>query len=698
MAFLAAAVPAHAQWTVVYLHPAPVHDSDGYGIGGGQQVGATHAAPGSPVHAALWTGSAASWVDLNPGGIVDSSEAFAAGGGQQVGDVHIAGGTSIHASLWSGTAASWVDLNPPGALFSDARGVRAGQQAGYGEFGTPVVAQSHAGLWTGTAASWVDLHPLGSINSQAFATDGVRQVGYADIGPSGVDRHASLWSGSAASWVDLHPAGASVSLAVGVHGGQQVGVVNILNGPDRASLWSGTAASWVDLSPAGSQRSDASAVDAGEQVGHATYPGPVDHAGLWRGSAASWVDLHAFLTPDYDYSYADGISHNGGFTYVVGTAHNIVLGREEAVMWVSEGPCTAPPVNDECYGALPAALGLNPFDNTCATTSLPPATCGLLGSDLWYSFTPPFAGVLTVSTCGLTGADTALAIYGGCVPPSSIACNDDFCGVQSSVSICAEVRPYLFRIGGYNGARWVGNFNVTLSPAPVDETGQLPATSVVSPGPTINGVLSDCPANDVDMYIIHICSPANFTATVNPGGTSISDTQLFLFNMSGTGVAMNDDDPLGINGLRSRLTGPIVQSIPAGDYLLAISSYDNDPIDSGSLAIWADSPYNTVRAPDGPGAFNAIANWDNAGGAGGAYQIDLTGTSTAPCGPGFCCLADFNGDGDIGTDADIEDFFACLGGNCCATCPPDADFNCDGDIGTDADIQSFFSVLSGGSC
>ncbi len=61
------------------------------------------------------------------------------------------------------------------------------------------------------------------------------------------------------------------------------------------------------------------------------------------------------------------------------------------------------------------------------------------------------------------------------------------------------------------------------------------------------------------------------------------------------------------------------------------------------------------------------------------------------------CTADFNGDGDIGTDADIEAFFACLGGTCCAACGP-ADFNGDGDPGTDADIEAFFSVLAGGGC
>ncbi|HYE62995.1 MAG TPA: choice-of-anchor tandem repeat NxxGxxAF-containing protein [Phycisphaerales bacterium] len=70
-------------------------------------------------------------------------------------------------------------------------------------------------------------------------------------------------------------------------------------------------------------------------------------------------------------------------------------------------------------------------------------------------------------------------------------------------------------------------------------------------------------------------------------------------------------------------------------------------------------------------------------------------TATVP----RCGTADFNNDGDIGTDADIEAFFACLGGNCCETCySGGADFNADGDIGTDADIESFFRVLGGGSC
>jgi uncharacterized membrane protein len=73
--------------------------------------------------------------------------------------------------------------------------------------------------------------------------------------------------------------------------------------------------------------------------------------------------------------------------------------------------------------------------------------------------------------------------------------------------------------------------------------------------------------------------------------------------------------------------------------------------------------------------------------AGNAFIADL-----GPCGS-----ADFNHDGNSGTDQDIEAFFACLAGHCCPLCDP-ADFNSDGDTGTDQDIEAFFRVLAGHSC
>jgi len=88
-------------------------------------------------------------------------------GGQQVGVAKI--NDLNRASLWSGTAASWVDLTPTGSNWSIAYGVDGGQQVGYVNFGG---GNDRAGLWSGTADSWVDLHsflPPGFENSEAHA-------------------------------------------------------------------------------------------------------------------------------------------------------------------------------------------------------------------------------------------------------------------------------------------------------------------------------------------------------------------------------------------------------------------------------------------------------------------------------------------------------------------------------------------------
>jgi hypothetical protein len=62
-----------------------------------------------------------------------------------------------------------------------------------------------------------------------------------------------------------------------------------------------------------------------------------------------------------------------------------------------------------------------------------------------------------------------------------------------------------------------------------------------------------------------------------------------------------------------------------------------------------------------------------------------------------CGSPDFDHDGAVATDADIEAFFACLAGSCCAACDT-ADFNADGAAATDADIEAFFRALAGAPC
>jgi len=87
--------------------------------------------------------------------------------------------------------------------------------------------------------------------------------------------------------------------------------------------------------------------------------------------------------------------------------------------------------------------------------------------------------------------------------------------------------------------------------------------------------------------------------------------------------------------------------------------------------------------------------------AGGpTYQAIIRLCASGDCPPDDTCgSTDFDGDGDEGTDADIEAFFAVIGGGTCptGTCAS-IDFDGDGDEGTDADIEAFFRLLGGGPC
>ncbi|HLJ50622.1 MAG TPA: hypothetical protein VKU01_31630 [Bryobacteraceae bacterium] len=140
----------------------------------------------SQASAYLWKGSTSGAVNLNPAGFT-SSVAFATNGVQQGGFAYttsfcancVPQTTPVrHAMLWSGTAASAVDLNPPGWWDTQVRALSLSAQAGDGyEPQFPQIPNNgmrHALLWTGSATSMVDLNPylpLGFIYAVANGID-----------------------------------------------------------------------------------------------------------------------------------------------------------------------------------------------------------------------------------------------------------------------------------------------------------------------------------------------------------------------------------------------------------------------------------------------------------------------------------------------------------------------------------------------
>jgi len=211
-------------------------------ISGDQQTG--YVVQSGAYRAALWRGSAASYVDLAPPGSVHSM-AYATDGVHQWGfqTFNTPQGARSHAGYWSGTAASFVSFNPDQGRNSAIRGVGGGQQVGYTTLTS--APGTYAALWNGSPESWLDLHPFpGYGQSEVYATTGAVQVGWSHI-PGSSFPHAGVWFGSASSFIDLNqvlPAGfggeALASCVVTIDGVTTIGgYATGPSGQHQAVLW-----------------------------------------------------------------------------------------------------------------------------------------------------------------------------------------------------------------------------------------------------------------------------------------------------------------------------------------------------------------------------------------------------------------------------------------------------------------------------
>jgi hypothetical protein len=231
------------------------------------------------------------------------------------------------------------------------------------------------------------------------------------------------------------------------------------------------------------------------------------------------------------------------------------------------------------------------------------------------------------------------------------------------------------RVGSWTGGTSAGTYQIVLQgaftaplgpdpadcppPDPWDEqfygggdAGDLPATAqlVTLPDRTpcespVARIRGDNGADDVDMYVICITDPANFVASTV--GTTSWDTQLWLFRCDGTGVVFNDDNPDTGGGTQSRIDNRANCIQQGGIYLLAISRYNRDAVDAQNQLLWNNTPFGTVRCPDGPGAANPIAGWTGTTTAGGRYVISLQGAH-------FVDDDGTNG-GDVNLDGCVDD-------------------------------------------
>jgi hypothetical protein len=139
--------------------------------------------------------------------------------------------------------------------------------------------------------------------------------------------------------------------------------------------------------------------------------------------------------------------------------------------------------NDDCRNAQAIGEVTNlPFSTKDATNDGPAIVTR--SPNIWYRFTAPCSGSVTVSLCG-SQYNTMLAVYTGAKCPPTvdtlIAYNDDYCGLQSQLVFDAtQGAQYLIEVGGYGQSSGQGVLTVTCKPSVLPELdlGDAPASNV----------------------------------------------------------------------------------------------------------------------------------------------------------------------------------------------------------------------------
>src|SRR5207237_699976 len=143
---------------------------------------------------------------------------------------------------------------------------------------------------------------------------------------------------------------------------------------------------------------------------------------------------------------------------------------------------------------------------------------------------PPQSLTSATADCSQIDGGNAVTLHDDGLPPDVTAGDGTFSGtatVGPAATAGAKTITFTGNFSGGGTATTTANHTVPGA----DDAGDLPATATPAPSATsITGVLADanCGGQDSDMYIIHMCDPANFSASTLGNGNTL-DTQLFLF-------------------------------------------------------------------------------------------------------------------------------------------------------------------------
>jgi hypothetical protein len=281
-----------------------------------------------------------------------------------------------------------------------------------------------------------------------------------------------------------------------------------------------------------------------------------------------------------------------------------------------------------------AGQGSFAFDNTLATTGLEGQTeflCYAFGTsavnnDVWYSWTADITGTAVVSTCSAS-IDTKIASYpgGGCpTAGTSIACNDDACGLQSSITFPVTAgTAYMLQVGTFSASAFgTGNVDIGIFGPVVNDNCSAP-TSIAGQGSfpfnqlgATTGTEGQAEALCYQFGTIGVDSDVWYSWTADASGTAVIstctsgvDTKLAIYPgggcpVAGSAIDCNDDSC----GLQSQILPNVTQGTT---YMIQLGVAPGATGGTGNLDIQIVPPLtaNDCSTPDtisGQGSFAYI--------------------------------------------------------------------------------------------
>ena len=314
-------------------------------------------------------------------------------------------------------------------------------------------------------------------------------------------------------------------------------------------------------------------------------------------------------------------------------------------------PCTFkglncfPPANNLCASATPAVVGANPGTVVCATTdgySAWDVICP--GPDVWYAYTPPCNGQLSLSTCG-SPLNTVVSVWDGCpvnLGTTELWGDNDSCGINETFTLPFDVlscQTYYIRVSGANGAFGTFTLNVAFTPGP-------PANDACASATVIgNGVFpfDNCMATPAsgspmkaDVWFVYTPTCAGPVHISTCGSTINTVLAVHSGSCAGPQIALNDDAVAGPcpASLQSYVTFTAVASTP---YYIRVGSSPSASTGCGKLTVVGPTPISGTCPP------GMISQGGTGGNVVYTRMFQVTGTSSgtpwAWCISAPCCYS-----------------------------------------------------------